>query len=520
MIAALINHLWQSTLFCGGAWLITLALRDNGASLRHWIWMLASLKFLVPFSLLFLVGSYIGLPVARSADIQPLVFGDALQSASVLVSPTSALRATETGAWSIALMVLLAIWIGGALVVGTRWLLGWLAADSLVRAARPAPGALPDARITDADIEPAVARVFHPVVLLPAALLGRLSQREIDAILAHEHEHIARHDNLKDNVHRLVETLFWFHPAVWWIGRQMIEERELACDEAVLANGHDGVAIVEGTSLVVFDLDAPTPTEVGRLAFVDPGFLGAIEFEAHLDGGAFDRPGWLVVTISECPSSSTMCIRSPREIGCKYPVTPRTRNTFRRFEPITEPTASAAWPRLAATKEPISSGSAQPTEITVSPSIRSDMPIAVAMPRPPRTNRSEPATSRMSPRAVMSAAVAREARGRARPPIIAPLSSGRRSDSNSESVSSRAETVSVTMVNSTAHPIRIAPSSRDSIPFQRTRGTAIAEPSRTGTSRRMMRPSTVGGAISAVSPRISEMFAAHEPTTVPIAIGW
>jgi len=186
------------------------------------------------------MGSYIGLPAARSADIQPLVFGDALQSASVLVSPTSALRATETGAWSIALMVLLAIWIGGALVVGTRWLLGWLAADSLVRAARPAPGALPDARITDADIEPAVARVFHPVVLLPAALLGRLSQQEIDAILAHEHEHIARHDNLKDSVHRLVETLFWFHPAVWWIGRQMIEERELACDEAVLANGHDG----------------------------------------------------------------------------------------------------------------------------------------------------------------------------------------------------------------------------------------------------------------------------------------
>ena len=54
MIAALINHLWQSTLFCGGVWLITLALRDNSAALRHWIWLLASLKFLVPFSLLFL----------------------------------------------------------------------------------------------------------------------------------------------------------------------------------------------------------------------------------------------------------------------------------------------------------------------------------------------------------------------------------------------------------------------------------------------------------------------------------
>ena len=96
MIAALINHLWQSTLFCGGAWLITLALRANGAALRHWVWLLASLKFLVPFSLLFYVGSYIGLPAARTADIPPLMLGDALQSVAVLVSPTSALRATES----------------------------------------------------------------------------------------------------------------------------------------------------------------------------------------------------------------------------------------------------------------------------------------------------------------------------------------------------------------------------------------------------------------------------------------
>jgi len=246
VISGLINHLWQSTLFCGGAWLITLALRANSASLRHWVWLLASLKFLVPFSLLFYVGSYIGLPVARTADIQPLMLGDALQSVSLLVSPTDALRATSSGAVSIALIMLLAVWIAGALVVGARWFLAWYAADSLVRAARPAPGALPDARITDADIEPAVARVFHPVVLLPSALLGRLTQPEIDAVLAHEQEHIERNDNLKDAIHRLTETLFWFHPAVWWIGRQMIEERERACDEAVLARGHDGGEYASG----------------------------------------------------------------------------------------------------------------------------------------------------------------------------------------------------------------------------------------------------------------------------------
>ena len=91
-----------------------------------------------------------------------------------------------------------------------------------------------------------MARVFRPVVLLPAALLGRLSEPQMNAVLAHELEHIERRDNLKANVHRLVETLFWFHPAVWWIGRQMLEERERACDERVLDNGHDGAEYAAG----------------------------------------------------------------------------------------------------------------------------------------------------------------------------------------------------------------------------------------------------------------------------------
>jgi len=238
MIAALINHLWQSTLFCCGAWLITRALRANSASLRHWIWLLASLKFLVPFSLFYFVGSFIGMPAARFADEPPLMLGDALQSATLLVSP-GALRATDTADSSAIFIILFSIWSGVAVFLALRWLLAWHAANSLARAARPAPGAPADARITDADIEPAVARVFRPVVLLPAALLGRLSAPQMNAVLAHELEHIERRDNLKANLHRLVETLFWFHPAVWWIGRQMLEERERACDEAVLESGHD-----------------------------------------------------------------------------------------------------------------------------------------------------------------------------------------------------------------------------------------------------------------------------------------
>src|SRR5690349_5879412 len=58
-LTPLANHLWQSTLFAGAAWLLTLALRKNAARVRHWVWVVASVKFLVPFSLLISLGSHV-----------------------------------------------------------------------------------------------------------------------------------------------------------------------------------------------------------------------------------------------------------------------------------------------------------------------------------------------------------------------------------------------------------------------------------------------------------------------------
>jgi beta-lactamase regulating signal transducer with metallopeptidase domain len=236
MIRALIDHLWQSTLFGAAVWSITLVLRSNSAAVRHGLWLLASVKFLVPFSALYFMGAAAGL--ATPVGSQPNFFGAALQAATPVISPSQALVAARDGA-SLMLPALWCAWGLGMLIVTLRWLRGWYAAERISRAARPAPGAPPDARITHEEIEPSVARVFHPVVLLPAALLGRLSTSQLDAVMAHEREHIARRDNLKAHLHSVVEALFWFHPMVWFIGRQLMEERERACDEAVLERGHD-----------------------------------------------------------------------------------------------------------------------------------------------------------------------------------------------------------------------------------------------------------------------------------------
>ncbi|HET7811373.1 MAG TPA: M56 family metallopeptidase, partial [Steroidobacteraceae bacterium] len=177
----------------------------------------------------------------------PSLLGVAIDAAAPVVSPALVLGTAPVSAPPSSPRWLLSLaWCAGTLVLAVRWWRGWRAADSLSRAAQPAPGASADVRITNAHIEPSVARVFRPLVLLPAALPGRLTAPQLAAVLAHERAHIARRDNLTAHLQRLVEALFWFHPLVWFIGVRLREERERACDEAVLERGHDAADYASG----------------------------------------------------------------------------------------------------------------------------------------------------------------------------------------------------------------------------------------------------------------------------------
>jgi len=75
------------------------------------------------------------------------------------------------------------------------------------------------------------------VLLLPSGIADRLTDRQVDLILAHEVSHVRRYDNLTATLHMLVQAVFWFHPLVWWLGARLVDERERACDEDVLRSG-------------------------------------------------------------------------------------------------------------------------------------------------------------------------------------------------------------------------------------------------------------------------------------------
>jgi uncharacterized protein (TIGR03435 family) len=80
-------------------------------------------------------------------------------------------------------------------------------------------------------------RHLSPGLAMASGDSERLGDEHLEAILAHELWHVRRRDNLGAAMHMLVEAIFWFHPLVWWLGAQLVEERELACDEGVLALG-------------------------------------------------------------------------------------------------------------------------------------------------------------------------------------------------------------------------------------------------------------------------------------------
>ncbi|MFU8831703.1 MAG: TonB family protein, partial [Wenzhouxiangella sp.] len=92
---------------------------------------------------------------------------------------------------------------------------------------------------------PLVIGWLRPLILFPPALVNQLPMTQIEMILAHELAHIRRHDHLVNLFQTVMETLFFYQPAVAWVSRQIRIERENACDDLAVSATHDRLAYVE-----------------------------------------------------------------------------------------------------------------------------------------------------------------------------------------------------------------------------------------------------------------------------------
>ena len=251
------NHLWQSTLFLAVAGAVTLALRNNRAQVRSWVWLAASVKFLIPFAALVAIGREFGWRPSSTIlqpDITLVIDAMSQPFSRPELRSAAAAPATSRLVATALLAILGAVWFCGGAVILLTWWVRWRRVAATVRAAQPVnSGRELDAlrrleRIrgvrrplrllsSDTSLEPGVFGILNPVVLWPRRLAEHLSDGQIDALLAHELCHVRRRDNLAALVHMMVEAVFWFHPLVWWLGARLLDERERACDEEVLRLG-------------------------------------------------------------------------------------------------------------------------------------------------------------------------------------------------------------------------------------------------------------------------------------------
>jgi beta-lactamase regulating signal transducer with metallopeptidase domain len=110
---------------------------------------------------------------------------------------------------------------------------------------------------------PTVIGWFRPALLLPTSVLIGLTPLQLETILAHELAHIRRHDYLVNLLQAIIETLLFYHPAVWWVSRRIRVEREHVCDDYAVALSGD--ALVYARAL----------TKMERLRKASPDFVMA-----------------------------------------------------------------------------------------------------------------------------------------------------------------------------------------------------------------------------------------------------
>src|SRR5207249_1797260 len=144
------------------------------------------------------------------------------------------------------------VWFAGVVALSLRLTSGWLVTRQL---GRVGTSTVPDAcreavarlagrlrisrpvRVLESAVVqvPAVIGWLRPVILLPVSALTGLTPLQLDALLAHELAHVRRYDYLVNLIQAVIETLLFYHPAVWWVSQQVREEREHCCDDLAVA---------------------------------------------------------------------------------------------------------------------------------------------------------------------------------------------------------------------------------------------------------------------------------------------
>jgi beta-lactamase regulating signal transducer with metallopeptidase domain len=263
---SLLYFVWQGALLGLAAFIVLRVIQPVSASARYLVGVATlTAMLIVP------VATFVSLvdqpkpfapPMSTAAPTAPaLVTGSIV--ADVAANPSATRTLLGAGASASAsvrhtqpeaawLPVVAGLWLAGVSLLSLRLLGGWILTRTLARRAVVRVSPTIEAAASEiarrlnlhrgvAILESAAVSVptlvgwMRPVVLLPAAALVGLSPAQLQAILAHELAHVRRHDYLINLLQSMVETLLFYHPAVWWVSSQVRAEREHCCDDLAVA---------------------------------------------------------------------------------------------------------------------------------------------------------------------------------------------------------------------------------------------------------------------------------------------
>ena len=204
---------------------------------------------------------------------------------------------------------------------------------------------------------PAVVGCMKPIVLVPAGIFAHLTTEQIEALLAHELAHISRHDYLVNLLQTGAETLFFYHPAVWWVSRNIRDERENCCDDLAVEVCGDTVAYVRALTDLERMRDAPSQI---AMAANGASLVGRVQRLLRANESAGRAPaGWIAAV------GMAICLVAAGIAGngmAQHPPTvgPQANVAERAPGPAPAPTPIPAAPHRTATRARVLAEAATP----------------------------------------------------------------------------------------------------------------------------------------------------------------
>ena len=319
--AALVDFLWQGALVGTALWIVLVALRNQSANVRYVVSCVALfvLVLLPALTIAALWMAYTNSPLAPPPALPASPALPAL-TAPALSPPQTMLQIwfvpeTPRLLWLDAVQRwALPLWSIGVLLLSIRLGLGWRHSRAIQRGASATDEAVMTTvadlaarigvtqrvrvRVSSSADGPSVVGWLRPMILLPPAAAIGLTPQQLEAVLAHELAHVRRHDYLVNMFQIVAETMFFYHPVVWWVSNQIRIERELCCDDVAVRSCGDAVGYARAlTTLARQRLSAPELAMAatgGSLKFRIQRLIGAAPRELGPSGA----PGAIVLAIA------------------------------------------------------------------------------------------------------------------------------------------------------------------------------------------------------------------------------